>query len=176
MKFYRIFACVLLIAMLTVSLSACTPKESMQEVNWDMQGAWISEDGKVISSNELSIRGSVPTQYDGANSKKAELNFIWPEALNHMNYGTEIFSVYSNSKENATDTCPFYVFGHDSYYEPDLSKPVPLAFVIFPEEQFAVFVVSEYDRYFVASTNPNADLQALLELCKEQVLSEYNET
>ena len=53
MKFYRIFACVLLIAMLTVSLSACTPKESMQEVNWDMQGAWISEDGKVSSRNQL---------------------------------------------------------------------------------------------------------------------------
>ncbi len=175
MKLRRVSEFFLLIAMFVLPLSACLPKEPMQEVNWELQGAWISEDGKVIGSNELSIRGSVPVEYDGANSKQAELNFTWPEALNYMNYGTEMYSVRSNSKGNATDTCPFYVFGYASYYEPALKKPIPLNFVIFPEEQFAVFVVSEYDRYFVASTDPNADLKALLELCKEQVMSEDSE-
>ena len=172
MKLYRIFACTLLSAVLVLSLSACTPKEPVQEINWELQGAWISEEGKVIGNNELSIRGSVPVEYDRENSKKAELNFIWPDALDHMNYGAETYSVYSNSKENATETCPFYVFGYASYYEPALNKPVPLSFVLFPEEEFAVFAVSEYDRYFVAAVDPNADLMALLELCKEQVMLE----
>jgi len=67
----------------------------------------------------------------------------------------------------------FYVFGYASYYEPNLKKPIPLNFVIFPEKQFAVFVISEYDRYFVASTDPNADLNVLLDLCKEQVMSSH---
>lgn len=164
MRFHRVVMSCLLVVTLIFSTSACTPKESMQQINWNnMRGAWMSEDGEMLGKIALTICGSLPVEYDGTNSKKAELNFIWPEEFKHMNYGAETLSVFSNSKENATESFPFYVFGYTSYYEPTVDKPVPLTFVIFPDDGFAVFIKADNSQYFVASTDHNANLDGLLE-------------
>lgn len=167
--------CFLFLYMITLPLSGCAAKKSVQEINWDdMHGSWISADGEVIGNHELSIRGSVPVEFINFEFKECELNIILPTDFDLPNLGSKTYYVSSNSKSNATDACPFYVYGSLFNYVPELKEHDAIDFVLFPDDGAVVFEDYENDRYFVASTDPNADLKALLDLCKEHVLLEHD--
>ena len=169
-KLIRIYTvCFLALIMLVIPLSGCASKEPVLEISWDnMHGAWVSANGEASNEYVLSIHGSIPAEFDNFETKECELNMIWPDNFEFPNDGLKTYYVSANPNENTADASPSFVYGTIFNYIPELKTHTPIDFVLLPDDGAAVFEDSENDRYFVASTNPNADLNALLDLCKEQ--------
>lgn len=177
MKFVRSVFCLMLIAVLMLFYTGCTPNNpttqstsdtistnnstgdriDTQIVNWQFHGAVISEQAELGNPVQFSIQGKLPLSQERYTSVTSELDIIWPENFQIENVGNTTYIGYSNAFENSP------LFWYSGYCINQHSKePVQQNIYIFPEDELVIFHWSNSkDGYLIASTDPNADLSQL---------------
>lgn len=161
---YKTYAILLIVLMLAATaLCGCSPRRSNQaEINWDLYGVWVSKDGTVGDKVDLSLSGTLDTsQKSGADIQIAEFSIQWPEGFRYGDIISQEHSVLTHSNESGDGAAYYQCSG--ASYDSLTNKSVPETFFLFLTEQFVVFEwYGQSGTYLVASTDPNADAQALL--------------
>lgn len=158
MKTRKIITFTALFLSVIVLIVGCTGKK--ESLDWQLHGAWISEDGVIGEQVQMSLSGSIPSNCETREQTTIQLDICWPESLSMRNVSMETLSGYANTAtgENAPRNfwCSTYI------YIPDVNDVYALSFVLYPDEGFVVFQWPfDIKGYLIASTDQNADFSQL---------------
>ena len=167
MKKLRVFVLVL-ICVAIVGIWGCHSQESVNTIDWNLHGVWITADGVVQNEQDgvnFSLSGTLPTEYDLYSTVEMKLNFIWPDGFTYPNEGPQVYTGGANSANKHENQSIYH--GGKYVYSPEVNEPIFLSYTICPEEGFIVIHVN--NKYLVASTDPNADPAEFFAFYKEYV-------
>ena len=156
------------ICVAVVGICGCHRQESVNTIDWDLHGAWVTVDGVVQNEQEgvdFFLSGTLPTEYDSYSTVEMKLNFIWPDGFTYPNEGTQVYTggaSFANKHENQS-----IYHGGKYVYSPADNKSIFLSYTICPEEGFIVIHVDS--KYLVASTDPNVAPAEIFAFYKEYV-------
>lgn len=161
MKKFCILPAFLLSLVLFSPLTGCSAK--MQDIDWELYGAWISENGQVGEPVSFSISGKIPAE-DAPEREPLETEFsiTWPEDFPYMDNENSLFSANScaDTENSAIRRIMCYGFSYVSTSNQSVSE----AFALCPEKEWVIFSWGNQEGvYLVASTDPNTDPAEILE-------------
>ena len=166
-KFIALVLALLCIAI--VGICGCHRQESVNTIDWNLYGVWVTADGVVQNEQEgvdFSLSGTLPTEYDSHSTVEMKLNFIWSDSFTTFsNEGTQVYTGgagFANKHENQS-----IYHGGKYVYSPTDHESNFLSYTICPQESFIVIHVD--NKYLVASTDPNADTTEIFAFYKEYV-------
>ncbi|MBQ9121420.1 MAG: hypothetical protein IJY12_03540 [Clostridia bacterium] len=157
-----------MICVAIVGICGCNKQESVNTIDWNLHGVWVTADGVVQNEQEgvdFSLSGTLPTGYDAYSTVEMKLNFIWPDGFIYSNEGTRVYTGganFANKHENQS-----IYHGGEYVYSPEDNESNFLSYTICPEEGFIVVHVD--NKYLVGSTDPNADPAEIFAFYKEYV-------
>ena len=158
----------LLICAAIAGIWGCHKQESVNTIDWDLYGVWVTADGAVQNEQEgvdFSLSGTLPMEYDSYSTVEMKLNFIWPDSFTYPNEGTQTYTggaSYANKHENQS-----IYHGGKYVYSPEAHESMFLSYTICPEEGF--IVIHADNKYLVAATDPNANPAEIFAFYKEYV-------
>lgn len=158
MKGKQICACLLIVVLLLAGLSGCVKKQKMEQYDWQLYGAWISESGTAGDKISFSYSASLPTEpmtEPEVIISKETLHF--PSDFPYSAGSDQQIQVIPLTSENG-ELCVHVIGFADRKSD---SLPMITNYVVYPEQELMVFLWDE--GYFVASTDPDADLAKLFE-------------
>lgn len=127
------------------------------EINWTLYGIWITPFGRTGTETELSVSGKVTLGEDGEDIM--ELSIIFPDEFDYAYTNPTTYTSQSR-KYTKLPYCVSMVFSY-AKWQNDIFFSY---FALCPEKEYMIFRWDETpDRYLVASTNPDADPQEILE-------------
>lgn len=138
------------------TVDTTTPVLAPGEIAWTMYGTWITPDGKTGEETELTVLGMI-TQTDTHDSLIADIRF--PDSFRYHYQPLTEFVSFSRQIPDL----PYLVCPHFSYNK--VAHDAVWAYLaLCPEKEYMIFRWDEsQDRYLVASTNPDADPQEILD-------------
>ena len=162
MRVSKIALCCILIAVMVLMLCGCSAKK----IGWKMQGAWVTADGEVMESMELSISGKIHMDESGVDT--LDLNIHLPDNFRYS--FDDIPTLTSHSRKYFS--LPYCVV--QSYtYDKVANDLVFSCFALCPEKEYAIFDWNDSNDYFlIASKEPLNDPQTILTYFKS-FIEEY---
>lgn len=161
MKPLRILLSLLLSLVLFVPLTGCSAK--LQEINWELHGVWISENGQVGEPVHFSISGKIPAEdVPEGEPLETEFSFTWPENFPYMTKETNscVAYPYTASKNSPLRRIMCSCFA----YVPSSDLTIVETFALCPDKEWVIINWNDQeDVYLVASTDPNTDPTEILE-------------
>ena len=172
----RCVCSIVLCSILTVILSSgCSPVQDAGQVqeqekecviDWKLYGTWVSEGGETGEHMELSI-STKAEKTEEPTAQAAELSIQWADSFRYTVTDNLKCGVHYYAQEREENG---YFFFSGSAYDTVNGTPVPMLIAIFPEKECAVyFWETEPEDYFVASTDPDADMMEILKQYKMYV-------
>lgn len=157
-----------LICVSIAGIWGCHRQESVNTIDWNLHGVWVTADGVVQNEQEgldFFLRGTLPTEYDLYSTVEMKLNFIWPDSFTYPNEGAQVYTGGASTANKHENQSIYH--GGKYVYAPETQKFIFLNYTICPEEGFIVFRVD--NKYLVASTDPNTDPTEIFAFYKEYV-------
>ncbi len=146
--------CVALIGVASWALISSLSKNT--QINWSMLGSFVTEDGQLKETMELSITGSI--QKDPAKRDILTLSISLPETFPYSFSASNSF--YSMSDE--IDSIPYYACSGYSLGK-ESSAPELCFFALDEEKQWAVFLwPDDPGQILVASAAPGVDPRQII--------------
>ena len=160
----------LAITLLLVYVAGCAQMQDRTEwkqTEWQLQGAWVQEDGNVSEKIPISFSGKMPAKPCLDHSvHSTEVHIVFPADFQYREEPCEEVSVICVAGDDTVEH--FYCNGFSS--KSDSTSAVRKVFFVFPAQEVIIFVWPESEgSYFVASTDPDADPAGILELYGEYV-------
>lgn len=132
-------------------------QDNLQKVDWDLQGALITENGEVKKYVSFSIYGTLPQEYEVGEAVQSDLEIIWPDDFKIANEGQQTYFGYADDWNGSPLFC-YAGYCINAQQQSSCKQQI----YICPQEQFVIFEWgNNQDDYLIASTDPNADLAAL---------------
>lgn len=154
----------LLAITLLFSLSACKQQTKTESFDWELYGAWLTEEGSLSGSFSLSLSGELPSAPETDIGYETKMEIQWPENFSIANMGQRTYFIYAD----IVTSQPHNFWCAGTYYDAAANMPRALQFVIFPEYNAVVFnTLQSHGAYLVAAADPNADLAQILQLFLE---------
>ncbi len=152
MRVSKIALCCILIAVMVFMLCGCSAKK----IDWKLQGAWVTGDGEVMESMELSISGKITMDESGVDT--LDLDIRLPDSFRYS--FNDIPTLTSHSRKYFS--LPYCVV--QSYtYDKVANDPVFSCFAISLEKEYAIFNWEDgSDLYLIAAKEPISDPQTIL--------------
>ena len=152
MKISKIVLCCILIAVMVLMLCGCSAKK----IDWKMQGAWVTADGEVMESMELSISGKMHMDESGVDT--LDLTISLPDSFRYS------FESNTALTLDYRKHLPLpYCVAHNFTYDKVANDSVFSCFAICPEKEYAIFNWEEgSDLYLIAAKEPISDPQTIL--------------
>ena len=159
MNHYRLFVCCLLLLFLFSTLWGCSKQTN--SVDWKMHGAWVSTDGTEMGRIDLTVKGDLFMDCEVGKSEEIELDIQWPDDFNIKSDGSKNYLAFRMTYgDNSAEE---YIWCTGTGYDTEKNMSVGISFIIWPDEACIVFeVLGTEKRYLVASTDPNMDVQRLV--------------
>ena len=152
MKISKIALCCILITTIVFMLCGCSAKK----IDWKLQGAWVTGDGEVMESMELSISGKIHMDESGVDT--LDLDIRLPDSFRYsFNDISKRTSDYR--KYISLPYCVAYSFAYNKVDNDSLAA----VFAICPEKEYAIFDLNDSNDYFlIAAKEPLNDPQTIL--------------
>ena len=161
MKKYRIIQFFLLSLALLIPFTGCAEKK--QEIDWELYGTWIAEDGTIGEPVSFSIEGQFDTiNVEPGNHQIVDLHIRWPEGFRFGNEEADPFSMYAFCEKNDTNFIwmKYCGFAFDPIQNIMTAENITLS----PERGYVVVCWSQYDgNLVVGSTDPETDPKDILD-------------
>lgn len=135
--------------------------------DWGLYGKWVSIDGELGSSIQLSISGETPVMPEESLSVEVNMDIIWPENHTYLNLGSQPFVGYSGNDDGHT-----YYWFPTYFFNKNINRGEFSSITIYPAEEFVVFMIgNDRENFLIASTDPNADYVQLCQIFKTTLLA-----
>ena len=136
MKTLHTILCFVFSVTVLFSCAGCNTKET--QIDWSLQGTWVTEDGILRDTIEFSITGNVPTDAapDGS-LQYSELCINWPETFTYANPEEQTFAGNAYISENAEAPVVFVMNG--TAHNCVTTLPVGMTLFLCPEKEYIIF-------------------------------------
>ena len=165
MKFFRTVLCFFLIAVISFTLSACSHRE--EKIDWQLYGAWISQEGEVGEPVEFTISGDLKLEKTETDSMQLDITF--PHSFPYSYNGRTEFT----SESRKYFSLPYCVSTRYAFNQIS-GEPVFSYLALCPEKEYVIFCWEDHgDSFVIASTDPETDYQEILDYF-EAFFEKYN--
>lgn len=154
-------AVVVILIVTAIVCAACTEQVEGETtaIDWNMHGAWLSADGTVSQTVDAAVNGIIVENEDG--NDDLNISFTFSDDFHYLLDKPEPYFMSMNRKYN---DLPHLMIAYSFGYNKQLKDSPRCVFALSMEEECFIILYEDAPGYYlVASTDPNADPQALLD-------------